>query len=86
MVTITYTNGRLSITSADGANIGFRVCDLQFADRAALTQAVSDISPVQQAGETGFLRTQPVEERERVLEEILGVPMDEMFDDKGRCI
>lgn len=76
---IKYENGRLYMATANGTCINFRACDLQYSDRMALTRAVSDINPVQQAGEPGFLRTQPVEGRENVLEEILGIPMSDIF-------
>lgn len=77
---ITYENGRLDITTANGTHIGFRVCDIQFNDRTALVRAVNDICPAQQAGEIGFLKTQPVEERELVLEEIFGIPLSELLE------
>jgi hypothetical protein len=76
---ITYENGRLDIATANGTHIGFRVCDLQYKDRVELIRAVADITPVQQAGDIGFLKTQPVEERERVLEEVLGIPLSELL-------
>lgn len=80
---ITYENGRIGITTANGAHIGFRVCDLQYKDRVELIRAMGDIAPTQQAGDIGFLKTQPVEERELVLEEIFGVPLSDLLG--GDC-
>ena len=73
MTTITYKDGRVDITTKNGTHIAFRPIDLKYEDRAALFEATSDISVPRQAGEVGFLRSQPIEERQAALEEALGV-------------
>ena len=78
-VHITYKNGRLDITTVNGTHIGFRVCDLQYNDRMALFTAMCGIAPAQQGGDVGFLKSQPIEERERVIEEIFGRPLSEIL-------
>ena len=73
MTTITYEDGRVDITTRNGTHIGFRPIDLKYEDRMALFGAANDISVPRQAGEVGFLRSQPIEERQAALEEALGV-------------
>lgn len=72
MTEVTYEDGIMRIQK-DGHDVKFRLCDLDFESRKEFVHAVNDLAPCTVAGFIGFLKTQPVEARQRALEEAMGV-------------
>ena len=73
MTEITYKNGIVVISQYGLTTIRFRPCDLDYESRMELTEAVVDMQRPKEAGKPGFLKTQPVEARQRAIEEATGV-------------
>ena len=84
-VNIEFVDGRVSVTTLQGTHIGFRMCDLEYDDRIAFMRAAASIAQYFDDRGVGFLKTQPVEERQRALEEALGVsfPFDVCVSEVG---
>ena len=75
MTEITYENGVVVVSQYGVSTIRFRPCDLNFNSRTEVLGAFMDMPISQEAGEVGFLKTQPVEVRQEALEEMLGVSL-----------
>lgn len=73
MTEITYENGVVVVSQYGVSTIRFRPCDLDFNSRTELVGGVMDMPISQEAGDVGFLKTQSVEDRQRALEEALGI-------------
>lgn len=73
MTEITYKDGIVVISQYGITAIRFRPCNLDYASRMELAAAVVDMQGPKEAGDPGFLKTQPVEARQKALEEALGV-------------
>jgi len=73
MTEITYKDGIVCVSQYGLTTIRFRTCDLDYKSRMNLLAAEADMQSAKEAGEVGFLKTQPVEARQRAIEEALGV-------------
>lgn len=73
MTEITYENGVVVVSQYGVSTIRFRPRDLDYDSRMAMWKAGKELVTSKEAGEAGYLRTQPVEVRQAALEEALGV-------------
>ena len=75
MTEITYENGVVVVRQYGVSTIRFRMCDLNYESRVDIARAVMEMVGPLTAGVVGYLKTQPVEDRQRAIEEVLGVSL-----------
>ena len=82
MTEITYEDGIIVMTQYGVSTIRFRMCDLNYESRVDIARAVMEMVGPLTAGVVGYLKTQPVEDRQRAIEEALGISFPLGMGDK----